>query len=106
MRKVIYVFSISLFALLLLTGCGKDKGLVGVWYYDGMSDTYYTFNEDKTCSYTYMGSTSNCTYEDDETRVTIMYEGKTIANVFEYTIDGNKLTILDSYGNENIYRKK
>ncbi len=108
MKRFWCIAGAFLLVVLFLTGCGKkeEKGIVGRWVYESNAGYFYTFNEDKTCSYTFGESVSKCTYEDDGTRVTIMYEGMTEANVFEYTIEENELHIEDSYGSKLTYIKK
>ena len=46
------------------------------------------------------------TYEDDGTKVTILYNGDTASSTYEYTIEGNTLTIKDSFGNDVKYVKQ
>ena len=105
MKKVLLIICL-LSSFLLLCACGKDEGLVGIWYYEGSPSIYYTFNKDKSCSYTYGETVSICTYEDEGTRVTIHYEGTSTAKQFEYTITKDTLTIKDSYGSNVVYTKK
>lgn len=105
MKKVISGILLVLI-FLLTTGCGA-KGLIGKWRADGYSvDYYYIFNEDKTCAYEMSGAKMECTYEDDGTKVTILYKGNTIANSYEYKIEGDILTIKDSFGQDVKYIRK
>ncbi len=104
MKKTIWV--IALVLILLTTACGK-KGLVGKWRYDGSTtDYYYIFNDDKTCAYEMAGARMECTYEDDGTKVTILYNGNTLANTYEYRIVGDKLIIEDNTGKDVTYIKQ
>jgi len=104
MKKTVWV--IALVMIVLTTACGA-KGLVGKWRYDGSTtDYYYIFNSDKTCAYEMAGAKMDCTYEDDGTKVTILYTGNTIASTYEYRIDGDKLIIKDSLGNDVTYIRK
>jgi hypothetical protein len=104
MKKTIWV--IVLIMIILTTACGA-KGLVGKWRYDGSStDYYYIFNDDKTCAYEMAGAKMECTYEDDGTKVTILYTGNTKANTYEYKIDGDKLIIKDGLGKDVTYIRK
>ena len=80
--------------------------IVGTWEYETSSDMYYTFNEDGTGSYGFVGSETVFTYEDDGKALTIQYENATEPNVFEYKIDGKKLLIQDSFGEFITYIKK
>ena len=114
-RRVVSVLCIVMIAIvtLALTGCGKKDGksdkatLVGSWEYNRGSSTYaYNFKDDKTGSYSVYGTEMPFTYEDDGQKVTILYEGNTVSSTFEYKIEGNKLIIKDSFGNDVEYIKK
>ena len=105
MKRIVY--SVLLVALLFVTlfattGCGK-KGLVGSWETSGYT---YTFNEDKTGSYSYGSTKMEFTYEDDGKTVSILYTGNTIASSYDYKIEGDKLIIKDSFGSDVIYTRK
>jgi len=107
-KKILFGF-IALITVITLAGCGsknKDKGLVGSWEYKDASGYVYTFNEDKTGSYTAFGTEMKFTYEDKGTEVSILYDGNTMESTFEYKIEGNQLTIKDSFGNDVIYVRK
>lgn len=97
-------------SVVFVTGCGNSKSIVGVWnYYNGSStskDIYYTFNKDKTGSYTFAGSSREFKYTDDGKKVTITYDGDTGSSEFEYSIDKNILTIKDSFGSDVKYKRK
>ena len=96
---VIAVLAISLF---VLTGCGEaSKGIVGSWKYNGSTTLMYTFNADGTGSY----AGRSFTYTDDGSSVTILYDGDTASGTYNYTIEGNTLTITDSFGNPVVYSK-
>ncbi len=100
MKKTIVVIALL---LLIITGCGKNK-IVGKWKADGYSvDYYYIFNDDNTCAYEMTGAKMECTYETNENKVTILYKGNTIANTYEYIIEGDILLIKDSFGNNVKY---
>ena len=106
MKKGILSLVVVITSAFVLTGCGKEKGLVGVWTYEQGSGYVYTFNEDKTCSYEAFGTKMECTYEDDGTKVSILYKGNTVASSYEYKIDGDTLTIKDSFGKDVVYKRK
>ena len=104
---LILMLVVSIFAL---SGCNKKQKnnentnpLVGSWDHSGY---IYTFNDDKTGSYTAFGNVMNFTYEDDGSKVKILYNGNTVPGTYEYKIDGNKLIIKDSFGSDVIYEKK
>ena len=113
-KKVISILCIVMiaFVTLALTGCGKkdkksDKAtLVGTWEYKSGSSYAYNFKDDKTGSYSVYGTEMPFTYEDDGQKVTILYEGNTVSSTFEYKIEGDKLIIKDSFGNDVEYIKK
>ena len=96
------VLMVSVFAL---TGCGKKGAntIVGSWDHSGF---VYTFNKDKTGSYDALGNKMNFTYEDDGEKVSILYTGNTAASTYEYKIEGKKLIIKDSFGNDVEYTRK
>lgn len=104
MKKSIFTLAI-ICTLFLVTACGSSNPLVGTWKYETSSNYIYTFNDDKTCSYEAYGNKRECTYEDDGTKVTILYNGDTASSTYEYTIEGNTLTIKDSFGNDVKYVK-
>ena len=92
--------------LLLASGCGNKNKLIGKWKAENANDEYYyTFNKDKTCGYETAGARLSCTYEFDNEKVTILYKGNDNAIVYEYKVEGNTLTIKDSFGNSIIYKK-
>ena len=104
----------KLFALMLvvvltfsLVACGgeKETTIVGSWESVDMAGAIYNFGEDGKGSYEFMGAAMDFTYTDDGTAVVITY-GKSEPNTFKYTIDGDKLSIEDSFGSTVIYKKK
>lgn len=111
MKKTILtiaLIALVVVSLIVLTGCESksSKPIVGSWAYNGGSDYIYTFKEDNTGSYSAYGNEREFTYEDDGSQVSILYNGDTTAGTYEYTIDGNKLIIKDSFGNDVEYVKK
>ena len=96
-------------ALFTLAGCGKNsKSIVGSWKYDGIGSLNfeYTFNEDGTGKYDVAGTAMEFTYElKDDNKISILYKGTTTPFETEYSIDGDKLNIKDSLGNDTIYKK-
>ena len=108
MKKSILVIGlifVLLVGIFVLTGCGNDeKGIIGTWKYKGL-DAAYTFNKDNTGSYKYGTADRKFKYEDNGTSVKITYDGDTTGATYEYKIDGNKLTIKDSFGNDVEYYK-
>ena len=115
-KKIFSFVCVVMIALsvLTLTGCGNNEKkseettIVGSWEYTGVSSSsyVYTFNEDKTGAYTVYGSEMPFTYEDNGKEITILYNGNTISNTFEYRIEGDKLIIKDSFGDDVEYKRK
>ena len=106
MKKSVVLFSLMaiVVSLFVLTGCGKkEKTLVGSWDHSGF---VYTFNSDKTGTYDALGTKMKFTYEDDGSKVSILYTGNTNASSYEYKIEDNKLIIKDSFGNDVEYTRK
>ena len=105
---LIGVIAVIAAALFVLTGCGEKKeeakGIIGSWQHK--SGYTYTFNEDKTGTYSIDGRFSEFTYEDKGNSVSILYYGNTKASEYEYRIEGNKLIIKDTFGSDVEYTKK
>lgn len=113
-KKIFAVLCIALIAMstLVLAGCDKKKEdkntIIGEWAYTSASGSAYVykFNEDKTGSYSVYGTEMKFTYEDDGKKVSILYNGNTVASDFEYRIEGDKLIIKDSFGKDVEYKRK
>ena len=86
----------------------QAQGIVGNWYYD--DNTFYSFKEDGTGSYTYSGSLyGNFTYTENEGKLSLAYEGFDDPMVFNYKLEGKTLTILageSNLGNDTEYTRK
>ena len=116
MKKVIFsMIAVVIMALTFVScgnsgnnGGGKEKGIVGNWYYN--DNTYYTFNEDGTGSYTVYGTLwGNFNYKEGDGKLTLNYEGFTDPTVFNYKVEGETLTILSGEGNvgsDTEYKRK
>ena len=120
MKKVIFsLIAIAVMALGFVScGNGGDKGdgkggdaktgIVGNWYYN--DNTYYTFNEDGTGSYTAFGTLfGNFTYTEGDGTLTLSYEGTTQPSNYNIKLEGKKLTILegaDNFGGDTEYTRK
>lgn len=89
-------------------GGGKEKGIVGEWYYN--DNTFYSFNEDGTGSYTAFGNLfGNFTYSEGDGKLILTYENSTDPTTFNYKLEGNTLTILageDNWGGDTEYKRK
>lgn len=111
-------FAIVLTALLLavtlvtFSACGNNKKedenknpIVGSWKYEGGGYTY-TFNEDGTGKYELGTSVMEFTYEiKEENKLSILYKNNTVPLETEYKIEGDTLNVIDSFGNDTIYKK-
>ncbi len=105
MKKLLYTFTLCALVVILV-GCGK-KGLVGKWASEQYSGQFvYTFNEDGTGNYDAMGTVREFTYETNEDKISILYNGDTVAFESTFTLDGDKLNVKDSFGNDTIYNRK
>ena len=100
-----HFLGIILFLLLILT-TGCKKSIVGKWKaMDTKNVYYYTFNNDKTCSYEMAVAKLDCTYEFNDKTITILYKGNSKTTTFEYEFKGNTLIIKDGNGKENKFTK-
>ena len=99
-----YHFVITSFLLLfLLTGCGKQT-IIGRWKAaNSKDDYYYIFNDDKTCSYEMTVARLDCTFEENDDKLIVLYNGNSQPKTYKYHFDGNTLIITDDAGNENKY---
>ena len=96
-----YLFSIILFLLLFLaTGC--KKSIVGKWKsIDTDNEYYYIFNSDKTCAYEMTVAKLNCTYEESDSQLNILFDGNEKTSTYEYRFEDKTLIIKDSSGKDN-----
>lgn len=105
MKKILISF-VLVFIVLLFAGCGK-KSVVGTWSTKLGSYNYtYTFNENGTGAYDIEGSKLEFTYTVDKDKITINYDGNTVPFETTFEINGNKLNMKDSLGNDTIYTRK
>ena len=116
MKKVVLSAIAVVIMALTFVSCGNGgskggdsaKGIVGSWYYN--DNTFYTFNEDGTGSYTAYGNLfGNFTYTEGDGKLTLNYEGSTDPTIFNYKLDGKTLTILageSNWGGDTDYKKK
>ena len=88
------------------SGSKSEKGsIVGSWTYVDGGYTY-TFNSNGTGSYTAGTTVMEFTYEDDGSKVSILYTGNTMPSEYAYTISGDILSIEDSFGEKVEYKKQ
>ena len=105
-KKLLLCF-VLIGCVIVVSGCNKksstSSSIVGSWVHDSY---VYTFNSDNTGSYNASGTKMEFTYEDNGSTVSILYKGNTAASDYDYKIEGKKLIIKDSFGNDVEYIKK
>lgn len=117
MKKIISIVSIIAIIIVALTftGCGRNKSeeekkvsIVGTWKIEAEVDLdyKYVFNEDGTGAYQYNGAELKFTYEDNGNSIKIMFDGSPVASEVEYKIEGDILTIKDSFDKDVKYKKQ
>lgn len=115
-KALVSTIAVAIMALVFVS-CGNNggkkadnaaKGIVGSWYYS--DNTYYTFNEDGTGSYTAFGALfGNFTYTEGDGKLTLNYAESTEPTVFNYKLEGETLTILageSNLGSDTEYKRK
>ena len=117
MKKIICVLLAMLLCCFAFAACGGSDGnssggnaekkadpakaIVGTWEYENGGYTY-VFNNDGTGEY--VGKAF--TYTVDGNKISILYDGNTAPFETEFSIEGNKLNVKDSLGDDTIYIKK
>lgn len=81
------------------------SALIGTWDSVEAPGTYYTFNEDGTGVIGGEGYTIKMNYVDKGASVELTSEGNTSALVWNYTIEGDKLSMTDADGATLTYTK-
>ena len=100
-----YILGITLLLLLFIT-TGCKKSIVGRWKsIETTNDYYYIFNDDKTCSYEMTVARLDCTYELDDEKITILYNGNDKPKTYQYRFEDNMLIIKDNTGKDNKFIK-
>ena len=72
----------------------SNSSLIGTWESIEAPGTFFTFNEDGSGIQNSGQIILNFTFSDKGTTVEITYEGTAEPQVCEYTIDGDKLSML------------
>lgn len=112
--KIVLTIVLLMGVLFTLTACGKKKevnskkedSIVGSWKNDDLGyDFIYTFNEDGTGNYDAAGSDMEFTYKIDGNKISILYTGNTESFDTEFKIDGDTLNVVDSLGNDTLYKR-
>ena len=80
--------------------------ICGRWEAVGFSCFAYNFLPDGTGYYSMAEAKKEFTYSIDGNSITIYYPGDIAANVFEFAICDDILSIQDSFGNFVNYKKK
>ena len=75
-----------------------NGSIVGVWAGEGDADFFYSFNSNKTGSFTMGGEVKNFTYKDNGDTVVIVFEGNSKEHEYKYTVENNVLSIENDYG--------
>lgn len=116
MKKIVC----AVVALCLVLGCLcscqgalSEKLIVGEWtsktnVMGVVTETTYTFNEDKTGSIKgLLGIELATTYTIDDTHLVVVTDTPTLQKTFNYTyeFDGDKLILVDSDGTQTIFTK-
>ena len=99
------LFSIIIMIFLIMGCSKKSEGIIGKWISDDKREIY-EFNDDDTCLYKDNDRKITCSYQDDQTRITIIEDGVFEANVYEYEIVNDKLIMIDSFGKEIVFKRK
>ena len=81
-----------------------ESPLVGTWTYEDGGFTY-TFNADGTGAYEVFGEVLNFTYTDNGDSIDVLYDDVDSPLNLPYSIDGNTLTVKDSFDEEVKYVK-
>ncbi len=112
--KITLIIAILLTAIFALAGCGAKSEdqkksnvnpIVGSWKSE-YGDYVYQFNEDGTGSYNVYSTKMEFTYKTEGKNISITYNGNTIPFETEYSIDGDTLNVIDSFGNDTLYKKQ
>ena len=83
-----------------------SNDIVGSWKNnDYGSDFIYTFNADGTGKYDAAGTIMEFTYTTSGKKLSILYTGNTTPFETEYSVKGDTLNVIDSIGNDTLYKK-
>ena len=80
--------------------------IVGSWKNsDYGSDYIYTFKADGTGKYDAAGTVMEFTYTTKGNTLSILYTGNTAPFETKFSVKGNTLNVIDSIGNDTLYKK-
>jgi len=81
------------------------SALIGAWGWNGHQDCGYFFAPEGKGSYIFCGGEKTFEYQDNGDSVTVHFTGDLLPNLFRYDIDGDRLSIEDSFGSRVIYTR-
>ena len=103
----IAILIILLLTIIIVIITDSQKSIVGKWKAVGTEkEYYYIFNEDKTCAYEMKVARLGCTYEENEGKLIILYDGNTEPTTYEYIFKRSMLIIKDETGKDNMFIKE
>ena len=118
--KSLLIIAMLFSTIMVLSGCGNKteetkkeektktenvNPIVGAWKSELGSYTYH-FNEDGTGDYSYSTTKMEFTYKTEGNKISILYNSSTVPFETEYSIDGDTLNVIDSFGNDTLYKKQ
>ena len=107
MKKVLSMALVCLLVVTMLTACAAEASIVGSWGMTQDEYTYtYTFNEDGTGVIAASGISLNFTWESADGKVTLKTELADEAVTMDYSISGDKLTLISEEGEESVLTKQ
>ena len=109
-KTAISVIAIALclvMTALCLASCGSKSAVIGSWDSKEAPGTVYTFSEDGTGVLDASGTEMKFTYVEKDNTLEITYEGAQSAQVYEYTVKDDVLSLNDKNSGSTIdYKKK
>jgi len=81
------------------------SALIGAWGWNGHRVCGYFFAPEGKGSYIFCGGEKTFEYQDNGDSVTVHFTGDLLPNLFRYDIDGDRLSIEDSFGSRVIYTR-
>ncbi len=123
--SVVIVVIVAIIAIVLVVKNSGSKGLVGKWAQTGGTEYVYSFAENGTGSFGLCPSgTSEKECDNDAAHfhyqlkkdgadksnnidgsIEMLYEGSTASFTLTYHLDGDSLTIYDSFGGKGEYKR-
>ena len=92
--------------ILLKSQANKETSIIGSWKNNELNiDFIYTFNADGTGNYNAAGTIMEFTYTTEGDDISILYKGDTIPFETKYSINDDTLNVIDSLGQDTLYKK-